>query len=348
VKPPRFERIITPLLIALVATIVAFQVLDPLSISGGDGPRPWPISPVPRDEPLIGLTTPLLARNSAQPWTPADLREVNEFERQVRRHADIVMWFADWESSGFDAGQAEAVRRRGSLPEISWEPWDRGVGEHRPQAGYRLARIIAGDHDEVVREFARGVAEYGHPVRLRFAQEMNARAYPWAERTNGNRPGEFARAWRHVHAIFQQEGATNVTWIWAPVVGEVWEGLYPGDGFVDAVGVSGFNGGTVAFGRVWRSFEELFGDTLDTVRRIAPGKPVVLPEIASAEAGGNKGAWIGEMFDAVRAGDIRAVVWFNLEKEARWQISSSDGSQDGFAANVSLRRRWAALSPEQR
>jgi beta-mannanase len=62
-----------------------------------------------------------------------------------------------------------------------------------------------------------GLAASGRPVRLRFAQEMSGSWYPWDERANGNRPGDFIAMWRHVHHLFTLAGARNVTWVWSPV-----------------------------------------------------------------------------------------------------------------------------------
>src|SRR5205807_106268 len=97
-----------------------------------------------------------------------------------------------------------AVSRRGSVPEITWEPWDSWAGVRQPR--YTLASIIAGRHDAYIRRSARALRAYGKPVLLRFAQEMNGTWYPWAERANGNRPGQFATAWRHVWRIFARQG----------------------------------------------------------------------------------------------------------------------------------------------
>jgi beta-mannanase len=332
-------RAVTALLLAVIAALVAVQLLDPW----GDephGPGPYPAVPVSADGVLVGVTTLSLARNSADPWTARDLREVDDFEQRARRHADVVMWFADWERGRFDAHQAAAVRRRGSLPEVSWEPWDSRIAPGRPQPRYRLSRILAGDFDRVVRRFAVAVRRYAHPVRLRFAQEMNGRLYPWAERVNGNRPGEFARAWRHVHRIFDRAGARNVTWIWSPVVGGLRAAQYPGDRWVDVVGVAGFNGGTATFAKRWRPFRPTFDPSLDALEQLAPGKPLALPEIASAEQGGDKAAWIADMLTAAdERRRMREIVWFDVDKEADWRISSSPAAQAAFARGVARLRR---------
>lgn len=331
--------VVTWALVAVIAALVGAQLLDPWADDAPPGGVP-PAQRVSAQGILLGVTTLSLARNADRPWRPSDLREVDAFERRARRHADIVMWFADWAQSRFDPEQAAAVRRRGSIPEITWEPWDARIAPGRPQPDYRLATIIAGRHDAVIRRFATAVARYGGPVRLRFAQEMNGRLYPWAERVNGNRPGDFVRAWRHVHRLFAAAGARNVTWIWAPVVGAVRASQYPGASQVDVVGVSGFNGGTETFAKRWRPFRPTFDPSLDFVARLAPGKPLALPEIASAEAGGDKAAWITDMLHA--ANDrrrIRAIVWFDVAKEADWRISSSAAAQAAFARGVARLRR---------
>lgn len=327
----RRGRLVTALLIAVVAGLVALQALGPWDGEPARGPGPVPARPLSADAVRIGVTTLALARNSTRPWTTDDLAEVDAFERRAGRHADIVMWFCDWASCTFSPQQAAAVRRRDSVPEISWEPWDSRIAPAEDQPRYRLARIADGTHDAAIRRFATGVARYGGPVRIRFAQEMNGANYPWAERRNGNRPGDYVRAWRHVVGLFRAAGATNVTWIWAPVVGNLRAGQYPGDDVVDVVGVSGFNGGTAAFAKRWRPFPTTFDPTLDALHALAPDKPVALPEIASAEAGGDKARWIAELFADVRSRPyVRAVTWFDVAKEADWRIASSPAAQQAF------------------
>ncbi len=323
-------------LVAVILSLLALQWVGPWTSEKPPATEPQPVAqprPVaPPSAVAIGVTTVSLARNSFRAWEPADLVEVNAFEQHARLHADIVMWFTDWERGTFDAGQARAVARRGSVPEISWEPWDSRVGLGHPQREYTLESIIDGRHDVYVRRFAEAVRRYGGPVRLRFAQEMNGTWYPWSESQNGNSRGQFAKAWRHVHAIFAAAGATNVTWIWSPVVGTIPTSEYPGSSEVDAVGLSGFNGGTVLYGRRWRSFTSLFDPSLDAIHTLAPGKPVELTEVGSTEQGGDKAKWIRSMFAQIRRRKyIRSIIWFNVRKETDWRIESSPEAQAAFA-----------------
>jgi beta-mannanase len=319
-------------LLLAIAGLLALQLAWPGSASA---PQPWPVrGEPPRVE--LGVTTPALARNSARRWQPGDLEEVNSFEQDARAHAEIVMWFADWAHvANFDAQQAAAVAARGSTPEITWEPWDSTRPLGAPQPKFQLSDIVSGAHDSYIERWARQIAAYKQPVLLRFAQEMNGGLYPWAESTNGNRAGQFVAAWRHVHAVFDHAGASNVRWVWSPVVGDIPSEQYPGASLVDVVGLSGFIAGRSVFGSPWRSFATAFGPSLDAVRTLAPDKPVSLAEIAAAQTGGDKAAWITGMFqDIKRRPYVRSIVWFNIRKEADWPIQSSLSAERAFAAGL--------------
>nr|WP_285320774.1 hypothetical protein [Pseudarthrobacter sp. lyk4-40-TYG-27] len=47
---------------------------------------------------------------------------------------------------------------------------------------------------------------------------MNSNWYPWSEQGNGNGPGDYVSACRHVHDVVASTGATNITWVWNPNV----------------------------------------------------------------------------------------------------------------------------------
>lgn len=304
---------------------------------------PWRGLPAAPGAPVLGVTTLSLAENQTTPWRPRDLGEVNAFEQVAQSHAGIVQWFADWRSK-VDLEQLHAVSARGSIPQITWEPWD-STRFSSKQPAYSLATIIAGRHDDYIRSWARDLRGYGDQVLVRFAQEMNGLVYPWAEAKNGNRPGQYARAWRHVHDIFTAEGATNVRWVWCPVTRAVVTEQYPGDRYVDILALSGFNGGTVLPWGGWRTFADAFNAPLQSLRRLAPDKPVQISEVATADAGGSKPLWIKQMFDYVRAHTwIRSVLWFELPKQTDWRVATSPAARQAFAAGVA-RMQGSATSP---
>ncbi len=282
----------------------------------------------------VGVTTTPLASNGSRPWTARDLWTVNAFERDIHKHANVVMWYADWQHSAPSLTQLRLIERRGSIPEITWEPWDSTKALRAPQPKYALRNIVDGKFDGYIRTWARALAAYGKPVRLRFAQEMNGNWYPWGAGTNGNTPAEFVAAWRHVHDIFAAAGATNVKWVWSPVSGAPRQ-YFPGLRYVNRLGVTCLNGGTAAFTEGWRSFAAICGESIQQLHALAPRLPIDLSEVASAEAGGNKAAWIKGMFTFLADHpEVKSFIWFDLRKQADWPIQSTRAAEQAMMAGV--------------
>jgi len=249
----------------------------------------------------------------------------------------IVHWFAAWDGEPpFPSSTAALVTARGQVPLLTWEPWDWQAGADQPQ--YRLSQITGGRYDAYVRRFALAARAFARPVYLRFAPEMNGDWNTWSELCNGNRPGDYVRAWRHVRAIFNQVGARNVRWVWTPIVG--YDGstplrrLFPGDRDVDVVGVDGYNWGATKSHLGWQSYSQVFGPTLTQVRSLS-AKPLWIAEVGCTEQGGDKAAWVSDMFARVCADPrVDAVVWFNADKETDWRINSSPAALAAFQGGL--------------
>jgi cellulose synthase (UDP-forming) len=327
--------------VAASGVVVCSAVISPglpmrLAVPGPPAPRA--VAPVPGAHPglVLGATTDALAKNSTTPWTVSDLIQVNAFEQAAQAHAGIVMWYADWSHAQPSLTQLKAIAARGSIPEISWEPWNyNGSPTHQPR--YTLASIIAGRHDAYIHRWALTLRRFGRPVYLRFAQEMNGTWYPWSESVNANRPGQFATAWRHVHRIFTVLGADNVRWVWSPAAGtaRLDPGLYPGAAYVDVVGVSVFNGGNKLRWGGWRSFARIFNPTAQALARIAPGQPIQISEVGSTRSGGSKAAWISGMFADLRTHpQVTSLIYYNLRKEADWPVTGDHAAARAYAAGI--------------
>ncbi len=322
---------------ALVLAPSALGAVQLGLIGGGAGrtsPRPWPVPPPASATIDVGATTLPLAQNSWRPWTPKDLATVNALEQQIHKHLSVVMWYADWAHRYPLRRQLEAVGARGSIPEITWEPWNSLQGG-RTQPRYRLRNIIDGRFDRYIRSWAKVIAAYGKPVRLRLAQEMNGNWYPWSEQSNGNHRGQFVKAWDRVHRIFDEAGATNVKWIWSIARLPAASDLYPGPREVDMVSTTIFNGGNQLRYEPWKSFGNLIAARVARLRALAPGKPIEVSELGCAEQGGGKAAWIRALFSVLRhQPQIRSFIWYDLVKLSDWRIQSSPASVDSFRAGV--------------
>ncbi len=274
------------------------------------------------------------------PGGPLATSELDAVATLVNENPSIVMSYKDF-SQAAPIADLNAVDARGATSLITWEPWLwSGNGANQP--AYALDRITAGDFDTYIAQWGTALASWDKPVMLRFAHEMNGNWYPWAESANGNQAGDYAAAWRHVHDVVAATGATNVQWVWSPNV-PYWgstplSGLFPGAGYVDIVGLDGYNWGTAASWSSWTSPSALFGDGLTALRSLAPGKPIMISETASAEAGGSKADWNTALVSYLAAqSDITAFVWFHHNKEVDWRINSSTASASALAAALAAR-----------
>ncbi|WP_406002684.1 glycoside hydrolase family 26 protein [Streptomyces sp. NBC_00829] len=281
-----------------------------------------------------------------------DFTEAADFARQTRHRPQVFEFSADWASDVFDAEAINKVARRGMLPMVAWEPWDHRAEAKEPtlrgeQSRYRLSRIIDGSFDSHLRSWARGIASLRYPVAIRLAHEMNGYWYPWCEQSNGNRRGEYVRAWRHVHKVFEAEGARNAVWVWSPNVSytnsTALNRLYPGDAYVDWVGLSGYYG-TVGKEN-YQSFDRLFSPTRTELRRFTR-KPLVITELGATDAAGRKAEWITGMFRALpRHPDIIGVIWYQAVKEIDWRVGTDRASSSAFAAGASASRYQQPWGP---
>lgn len=338
----RLSLMIVPaLLLAALAGLLAVQARS-LPVFPHHAPAPPPVQSAPK-QIVLGVTTTPLARNWWRQWRLRDLESVNRFERDVGAHAQIVMWYADWEHDALTLSQLNAVARHGSVPEITWEPWDAGKGLYARQPRYRLREIINGSFDPYIRNWARTLAAWNRPVLLRFAQELDGNWYPWDEHANGNRAGEFVRAWRHVHDIFTREGATHVKWVWSPAFA-IRAQQFPGTDYVDMLGVTCLNSGTTQRGGKWRSFARICARPIRELHALAPTLPIQLSETGTSAAGGSKAAWIAGLFAFLRGHpEVHSLVWFNVRMAPDWVITSSRAAQQEFAAG--LRPSSVGLAP---
>ena len=76
--------------------------------------------------------------------------------------------------------------------------------------------------------------------------------------------------------------------------------------------------------------ENVFAGMYDALHAL--GKPIMIGETASDEAGGSKADWIRSIAPTLsdRFPDIKALIWFDVQKERDWRIRSSGASLAAF------------------
>ncbi|MEV6116433.1 glycosyl hydrolase [Streptomyces sp. NPDC052109] len=239
---------------------------------------------------------------------PKDLTPVRRYAAQVGRTPTLLEYYLGW-GDELQTDQTRAVWENGQLPYIAWEP-------HKAT----LAQIADGSQDAYIKDTAHALRALNVPVAISLAHEMNGNWYPWGHKDAT--AAEFVKAWHHVHDVFQDEGVSTVIWVWSPnVVNPVpqvaLKPYWPGDGYVDWVGVVGYYARTGA-----QDFASLFGPTFRQIRTFTQ-RPFLLAE-TGAQPNPRKSAQITELLKTVAArSDIVGFIWFDLNKETDWRVDSS-------------------------
>jgi mannan endo-1,4-beta-mannosidase len=291
---------------------------------------------------------------------------------KVGETPNMVGYFGGWDQP-FRADAVTAAWKRDTLPVLTWESRPADATNNDIDApAYSLHNILAGDFDTYLRTYAQAIVANGLPLGIRFDHEMNGIWYPWAETDgqgnpiNGNSPGEYVKVWRYVHDIFQAEGANQyVMWIWSPnIINNLpashqslayTESLYPGDAYVDWVGLSGYLRPPYVAANDF-SFNYTFGSSLQQLRQMT-NKPIVLSELGASDVGGHKPQWIASLFAALKKpenADIVGFGWFNLAVTSYtegvlatndWRIESRPDSLAAFITGLTAPGSGFVLKP---
>ncbi len=146
---------------------------------------------------------------------------MHEFNRLTgKKHASFFLYVGYGQD--FPQKWVEQVKQAGAIPHISWEP-NNGLDEVKD--------------DTYLREFAKKAREAGVPIFLRFASEMNG---TWAAYSGD--PQKYIEKWRLVHDVMEEE-APNVIMVWTVFTfpQATIKEYYPGDEYVDWVGINIYN-----------------------------------------------------------------------------------------------------------
>lgn len=278
-------------------------------------------------------------------FLPAAVSNVNSLtnlETTLGSKFYSAKWYQDWTTS-FENGIAGSFKNHGTLPELTWQPQTSG-------GGVSYDDVLSGKYDSYLDGFAKSVKSFGSPMRISLAPEMNGDWAAWGISKNTD-PNKHKLFWQYVVNRFRNDGVANVSWVWAPNIryGDAYSysSLYPGDAYVDYVGLDGYNWGTTqSWGSTWQSFAQVFGPSYNELTKLT-GKKVLIMEIGSAEQGGNKAAWITDMFSQIRNNfpQIQGFTWFSENKETDWRIDSSTASRDAFAAGMRGSSQASNTSP---
>jgi hypothetical protein len=329
-------------LLVLLAALQAnppTQARDLEYASSSDVDRSSDIVPIPESGAYHGAVT--------------DLAGLDELECSVGKKFSLLKIYQAFWHEGFFDNLADRIDSHGAVVFLNLDPViDDDPSSLVSEVNLNACQVLSGDYDNMVITFATQIKNWEQPLLLSSAGEMNADWPGWAGAKNfgpdcsrtytetsdlyghygcvtptikcADGPERYRDMYRHIHDIFTTEGVTNVTWVWVvnhesfPDDGvHPWNQLtnyYPGDAYVDVISVDGYNWGRDELGG-WRTFDEVFSETLTTLSNTYPTKPLIIGEFASAEGTTplSKANWITDAYSRITSTwpSIKAVVWYN-------------------------------------
>lgn len=253
------------------------------------------------------------------PW---DATTLNTFEQHTGKRPSLIAYGQPF--GMLDIGPLQLCAGRGATPLV--------------ETTFPIAEILSGTKNAAIDAISARAKEFGKEILLAPGWEMNGEWFAWGQNAN------YASAWRYLVNRMRSNGVTNVKFLWAVNTISAYSPdpapYYPGDEYVDYVGVDGYNHGVgSAKPDKWLLAADVFDPTLTRLGVIAPTKKVIINETGSTEHGGDKAAWITDFLSIYLPArpQIVGFSWFNDVADASgmdWIIETSLASQEAFKAGI--------------
>lgn len=232
-------------------------------------------------------------------------------------NSEVEHVFLPWEDvdlSTLAQADAYALERNRALL-ITVEPWS-WARDWRVAPDDLLDGILAGRYDTNMAAVCSEAAKLRSPVTIRWAQEMDDKEgqFTWSFWSAEG----YVKGYRHVIDLCRQY-LPNAQYMWSPQGDEGLEAYYPGDEYLDVVGLSVF--GYQPYDRLELGRDSTFVERTEPGynRVVGFGKPVVIAELGYAGNDDYVRAWRAEtnrphpQFPA-----LTATIYFNDQEVYPW------------------------------
>ncbi len=240
---------------------------------------------------------------------------LTDLENKVDFNFDILLYYSHFETDDSINGVKtviEEAARNGRTVELTLQT-------QQSDDGNMVYDILDGEYDDFLKEYASVIADLKSPVLFRLCNEMNGDWCEYSAFHTSRDTDIFNEMYRYVYEIFEGQGANAYTiWVWNPNEKSFpdykWNyefNYYPGDEYVDVVGITGYNTGSYYEGEEWREFEDIY-DAIYAKTVANYDKPLMITEFACSSNGGDKVKWIKNMFSKIEDYDaIKVAVWWD-------------------------------------
>lgn len=231
---------------------------------------------------------------------------------------------------------ADQLARDDATPWIVLEFGQFGA-DGKPPLDASLLSIANGGQDDNIRRWADEIRAYDKPVYLTILLHDDRNWAVSSAVANGGIPQDSARAWLHTQAIFQQEGARNVAWVWAPADPAHDQAYAPPESSINIVLQSFIRYPNTP----WPNVTEILRE--DEARH--PGKPLFV-EVSAVGSPSEKSAWLNSVKTSV-ANDRQVYALFYHEGSPDLSATAFDNAQWSLASDplsVASVKAWRSLT----
>lgn len=262
---------------------------------------------------------------------------VEKLEKRLNKRFEFLMTYSDFTTPMPFLGTYEAYKDNRFMM-LTLQPWVDGSRDH-----VVTMDIINGYYDEYLTNWALSIKKLKNPVLFRPSNEMNGDWSTWSAWYLGKDTDLYIEAWKRIYKIFKEVHADNAYFVWNPhdrsYPNYPWNNshlYYPGDEYVDFVGLTGYNNGTSYTGDIWREFKDIYYPLYIEYMHYYSNKPFIVTEFSCNEVGGDKSKWIKDGFKYFKdMPNIKLSVWFNrIDNLWLYNINSSQESDNAFKESI--------------
>jgi mannan endo-1,4-beta-mannosidase len=260
----------------------------------------------------------------------------------------------------FPSEVCNEFKKNNLIPIITWELFfPTGDGHNRRKCSKEethLNELLDGKFDKYLNNFATQAKLWKDIIYLRPLHEFNAGWYVWGGEKNGGIDGGpelIKQCWKYIVKRFRELKVDNVKWIWCPhepsmhVSRDEWNNIrnyWPGDEYVDLLGIDGFNfypENPERENPEFFSFESLFSEMYVQIASLSPKPIFIMTGTSEFSREGEiscKSDWINNAFEKIRTiyTQITIVCWFHhkYNEKINWRLDSSEKSIEAFIAQM--------------
>ena len=216
---------------------------------------------------------------------------------------------------GFPSEEAAIIRKAGIIPYINIAPALEGRVHLNRNA--TPEDIVRGRADQNIARLADDALAFGRRHGSFFFTslvEFNAKWWIWS------RKPDTVAAYRYIWQAFEDQGVNRyATWVWEAFCPEKYrlsavdpEPFYPGDRYVDWVGINVFANLKNPAVKPDTRFKEMMSDTYMQMRRNHPAKPIMVSEFGRTPGDGQR-PWLIDAYAAIKKDfpPIKAAIYYD-------------------------------------